>query len=232
MIVRVAERASQSGAAKIVVATDDQEIASIVGDHGFQAVLTRSDHPSGTDRIAEVCQQLRAEEHQLIVNVQGDEPMMDPTLISAVAARLASDSEASVSTAAAPITDPESLRSPHVVKVVCNARGHALYFSRAPIPYHRDQWSSLQNVSLASPSDHAPLLRHLGIYGFRAGALSEFVSWPSAPIERTEQLEQLRWLWRGRTIAVHLTGSSPHAGVDTPEDLARVRALWSETKGT
>ncbi len=231
MIVRVAERALQSGAAKIVVATDDQEIASIVRQHGFEATLTRPDHPSGTDRIAEVCQQLRAEENQLIVNVQGDEPMMDPTLISAVASRLASDPEASVSTAAAPITDPQSLRSPHVVKVVCNALGHALYFSRAPIPYHRDQWPSLENLSMADPSDHASLLRHLGIYGFRAGALSEFVSWPSAPIERTEQLEQLRWLWRGRTIAVHITGSSPHAGVDTPEDLARVRALWSETKG-
>lgn len=231
MIVRVAERALQSGAAKIVVATDDQEIASIVRQHGFEATLTRPDHPSGTDRIAEVCQQLRAEENQLIVNVQGDEPMMDPTLISAVASRLASDPEASVSTAAAPITDPQSLRSPHVVKVVCNALGHALYFSRAPIPYHRDQWPSLENLSLADPSDHASLLRHLGIYGFRAGALSEFVSWPSAPIERTEQLEQLRWLWRGRTIAVHITGSSPHAGVDTPEDLARVRTLWSETKG-
>ncbi len=231
MIVRVAERASKSGAAKIIVATDDQEIAAVVNGYGFQAVLTRSDHPSGTDRIAEVCQQLQADADHLIVNVQGDEPMMDPALISAVATRLASDPEASVSTAAAPITDVESLRSPHVVKVVCNALGHALYFSRAPIPYHRDQWLSLQNLSLGRASDNAPLLRHLGIYGFRAGALSEFVSWPSAPIERTEQLEQLRWLWQGRKITVHVTASSPHAGVDTPEDLARVRALWSETKG-
>ncbi len=231
MIVRVAERVSKSGAAKVVVATDDQEIASVVEVYGFQAVLTRSDHPSGTDRIAEVCQRLQAAPDQLIVNVQGDEPMMDPDLILAVANRLASEPGASVSTAAAPITDAESLQSPHVVKVVCNAKGHALYFSRAPIPYHRDQWSSLQSLSLGGVSDEAPLLRHLGIYGFRVGALSEFVSWPSAPIERTEQLEQLRWLWQGRTIAVHVTGASPHAGVDTPEDLVRVRALWSDTKG-
>jgi 3-deoxy-manno-octulosonate cytidylyltransferase (CMP-KDO synthetase) len=231
MIVRVAERASHSGASKIIIATDDQEIASVVDGYGFQAVLTRADHPSGTDRIAEVCQRLQADADQVIVNVQGDEPMMDPDLISAVATRLASDAKASVSTAAAPITDSHSLQSPHVVKVVCNAVGHALYFSRAPIPYHRDQWPTLQNISLSTTSEPAPLLRHLGIYGFRAAALSEFVSWPSAPIERTEQLEQLRWLWQGRTIAVHVTGSAPHAGVDTPEDLARVRALWSETKG-
>jgi 3-deoxy-manno-octulosonate cytidylyltransferase (CMP-KDO synthetase) len=229
MIVRVAEQAAKSGAAKVVVATDDQEIVSVVTTHGFEAVLTRTDHPSGTDRIAEVCQRMAARSDQLIVNVQGDEPMMDPQLVAAVARRLATDDRASVSTAAAPITDEDSLRSPHVVKVVCNELGHALYFSRAPIPYHRDQWPTLESLSLPPAHTQAmALMRHLGIYGFRAGALSEFVSWPSAPIERLEQLEQLRWLWKGRLIAVHKAAASPHGGVDTPEDLARVRALWTE----
>lgn len=229
MIVRVAEQAAKSGAAKVVVATDDQEIVSVVTAHGFEAVLTRADHPSGTDRIAEVCQRMQARPEQLIVNMQGDEPMMDPQLVAAVAARLASDTHASVSTAAAPILDDDSLRSPHVVKVVCNEQGHALYFSRAPIPYHRDQWPTLQTLSLAGANAQAiPVMRHLGIYGFRAGALSEFVAWPSAPIERLEQLEQLRWLWKGRLIAVHVAAAAPHGGVDTPEDLARVRALWPE----
>ena len=229
MIVRVAEQATKSGASKVVVATDDQEIVSVVTAHGFEAVLTRADHPSGTDRIAEVCQRMQARSEQLIVNVQGDEPMMDPQLVAAVAERLANEPRASVSTAAAPLLDDESLTSPHVVKVVCNEQGHALYFSRAPIPYHRDQWPTLQSLSVASVSPQAnPMMRHLGIYGFRAGALSEFVTWPSAPIERLEQLEQLRWLWKGRLIAVHLAAASPHGGVDTPEDLDRVRALWPE----
>ncbi len=227
MIIRVAERASRSGASKIVIATDDQEIAAVAQAHGYQAALTRADHPSGTDRIAEVCHRLNADAQQVIVNVQGDEPMMDPALITAVAKRLTDEPSASVSTAAVPITDGESLQSPHVVKVVCNAAGHAQYFSRAPIPYHRDQWPSLGQLSLPYTTETAPLLRHLGIYGFRASALADFVTWPSAPIERTEQLEQLRWLWQGRAIAVHIAREAPHAGVDTPEDLDRVRALWS-----
>ncbi len=232
MIVRVAEQAAKSGAAKVVVATDDQEIVSVVTAYGFEAVLTRADHPSGTDRIAEVCQRMQARSDQLIVNVQGDEPMMDPHLVAAVADRLANDTRASVSTAAAPIRDEDSLRSPHVVKVVCNEDGHALYFSRAPIPYHRDQWPTLQSLSLTNmDTPGIPMMRHLGIYGFRAGALSEFITWPSAPIERLEQLEQLRWLWKGRLIAVHLAAAAPHGGVDTPEDLARVRALWTEHQG-
>lgn len=228
MVVRVAEQAQRSGAGRVIVATDDAEILRVCTDHGFEALITRSDHPSGTDRIAEVAQQLRAANDQCIVNVQGDEPLIAPELIRAVAHALAQSPGASVATAAAPIRDNDALRSPHVVKVVCNEGGLARYFSRAPIPYLRQAWGSLQDVALPAAESNFRPLRHIGIYAYTAGALAAFVGWASCPPEENEQLEQLRWLWKGHEIAVHVTHDAPHAGVDTPEDLDRVRGLWAK----
>lgn len=223
MVVRVAERALQSGAQRVVIATDCPEIQSICAGHGHEALLTRADHPSGTDRIAEVAEQLNAGPDQTIVNVQGDEPLINPLLIASVAQALQSMPTASVSTAATPIRNDEDLRSPHVVKVVCDANSQAMYFSRSPIPYQRDQWPDLGSVHVSGPD---AVLRHIGIYGFRARRLSEFVTWPQCTLERSEQLEQLRWLWNGHAIAVHITDAAPHPGVDTAADLERVRASW------
>lgn len=223
MVVRVAERAQQSRAERVIVATDCKEIAQVVRDHGVECVLTRAEHPSGTDRIAEVADLLACQPNQAIVNVQGDEPLIDPGLINDVAQALNDRPQASVSTAATPIEDDASMVSPHAVKVVCNAQSIAMYFSRAPIPYQRDRWPSLQDVrSGAVPA----ALRHIGIYGFRAQALKLFPSWSVCPPEKAEQLEQLRWLWNGHQIAVAIAAHAPHAGVDTPEDLERVRKLW------
>lgn len=228
MVVRVAEQAQRSGAARVIVATDDSEILRACTDHGFEALITRSDHPSGTDRIAEVAQQLRAASDQCIVNVQGDEPLIAPELIREVAHALAQSPGASVATAATPIRDNDALRSPHVVKVVCTEGGLARYFSRAPIPYFRQAWGSLKDVALPAAESNFRPLRHIGIYAYHAGALAAFVGWASCPPEESEQLEQLRWLWKGHEIAVHLTDDAPHAGVDTPEDLDRVRGLWAQ----
>ena len=225
MVVRVAQRAALSGASRVVVATDCPEILSQVAQHGFEALLTSAEHASGTDRIAEAAELLKAKEGQILVNVQGDEPLIDPALIANVAQALSESPAAAVATAAHPIHDPESISSPNVVKVVCNARSEALYFSRAPIPYHRDQWPSLLNCQ--SGFANASLLRHIGIYGFSAQALPEFVRWGPCPLEQIEQLEQLRWLWHGRAIAVHQTLNAPAAGVDTPQDLERVRKAWA-----
>jgi 3-deoxy-manno-octulosonate cytidylyltransferase (CMP-KDO synthetase) len=229
MVVRVAERARSSGASRVIVATDCAQIQSVVQQHGFDAILTRPDHPSGSDRIAEVAMVLCASSEQILVNVQGDEPLIDPALIRDVALLLSANADAAVATAAAPITRAHDIVSPHVVKLVCDERHRALYFSRAPIPFHRDAWPDAAAIVSATPPDG--LMRHIGIYAFRAGSLARFVSWPPCPIECAEQLEQLRWLWQGEKIMVHRAGQAPHAGVDTPEDLARVRALWAELNG-
>jgi 3-deoxy-manno-octulosonate cytidylyltransferase (CMP-KDO synthetase) len=226
MVVRVAERARASGASRVIVATDCAQIQEVVREHGFDAILTRADHPSGSDRIAEVAVVLGAAARQILVNVQGDEPLIDPALIRDVALLLSSNADAAVATAAAPILQAQEIVSPHVVKLVCDARNRALYFSRAPIPYHRDIWPDTTAILRGVPPDD--LLRHIGIYAFRAGSIERFVTWPPSPIERAEQLEQLRWLWQGEMIMVHRAGQAPHAGVDTPDDLARVRALWAE----
>lgn len=228
MVVRVAEQASRSGAGRVIIATDDEEILRACTRHGFEALLTRADHPSGTDRIAEVTQQLHATPQQSIVNVQGDEPLIAPALIRDVALALTNSPRAVVATAATPIRDDQELRSPHVVKVVCDETGCARYFSRAPIPYLRQAWATLQDVALPAAAPHFKPLRHIGLYAYRAEALARFVTWPSCPFEESEQLEQLRWLWKGHEIAVCVTDAAPHAGVDTPEDLDRVRRLWAE----
>ncbi|MES2936737.1 MAG: 3-deoxy-manno-octulosonate cytidylyltransferase [Pseudomonadota bacterium] len=218
MVVRVAERARRSGADRVIVATDSTAIRDACAAHGVQAVMTRADHPSGSDRLAEACEQLGLQDDDVVVNVQGDEPLIDPALIDAVAQLLLRRTEAAMSTAAHPIADAAELRNPNVVKAVLDASGMALYFSRAPIPWWRDGFAQ----DAAALPDPAPL-RHIGIYGYRAGFLRAFPRLPQAPIEVTEALEQLRALWHGHRIAVHVSGSAPGPGVDTPEDLERVR---------
>jgi 3-deoxy-manno-octulosonate cytidylyltransferase (CMP-KDO synthetase) len=222
MIVRVAQRARQSEATDVVVATDDTRIEQACLAHGVRCVMTRADHPTGSDRLAEACALLGLDGQDAIVNVQGDEPLIDPALINACAAQLERRPDCMVSTAAHPIEDPAHFGNPNVVKVVTDAQGRALYFSRAPIPWWRD-----------APTPGAPAqgaaapLRHIGIYGYRAGFLRRFPQLLPSPLEQAESLEQLRVLWHGERIAVHVTAEAPGAGVDTPEDLARVRAVFA-----
>ncbi|MEY4439756.1 MAG: hypothetical protein RIQ36_1220 [Pseudomonadota bacterium] len=222
MVVRVAQRAKLSAAARVVVAADDARIAAACQAHGIDAVLTRTDHPSGSDRLAEACDLLKLQDTDVVVNVQGDEPLIDPASIDAAAQLLQTRSDCSMSTLAHAIDNVADFANPNVVKVVLDARNTALYFSRAPIAWWRDGFA--QGVtSLPSP---APL-RHIGLYGYRVGFLREFPKLAQAPIEITESLEQLRAMWHGHRIAVHVTEHAPGPGVDTPEDLERVRTLLS-----
>lgn len=223
MVVRVAERARRSGAARVVVATDAAAIAQACAAHGVESVMTRPDHASGSDRLAEACELLGLPDDHTVVNVQGDEPLIDPALIDAVASLLAAHPEADMSTAAHPIEQVDDLRNPNVVKVVTDARGTALYFSRAPIPWWRDGATDGQAQLPPQP----PALRHVGLYGYRVGFLRRFPSLPQAPIEQAEALEQLRALWHGHRIVVHTAAHAPGPGVDTPQDLERVRALFA-----
>lgn len=222
MVVRVAQRAALSGAQQVVVATDSERILAACEQHGTRAVLTRSDHPTGSDRLAEACQLLGLDGDDRIVNVQGDEPLIDPALIDACAELLVQRPDCVMSTAAHGLDDPTHFGNPNVVKVVTDAMGRALYFSRAPIPWWRDAPAPAQPASGAG----APM-RHIGIYGYRAGFLRRFPQLSLSPLETVESLEQLRVLWHGERIAVHVAAQAPGAGVDTPEDLARVRALLS-----
>jgi len=221
MVVRTAERALASAAERVLVATDDRRVQAVAQAHGLEALLTRNDHPSGTDRLAEVVERLDLEDDTVLVNVQGDEPLIDPGLIDAVARLLRDDARAAMATCASRIADPHALFNPNVVKVVCNAAGRALYFSRAPIPWARDAFA---HDRAALPA-HFDALHHIGLYAYRAGFLKRFGSLPRGPLERWESLEQLRALENGHAIAVHLTPTHPAAGVDTPEDLERVRRL-------
>lgn len=221
MVVHVARRAALSGAHQVVVATDDARVLDACAQHGVQAILTRSDHLSGSDRLAEACTLLGLREDAMVVNVQGDEPLIDPALIRAVAAQLASRPDCAMSTAAHPIGEMDEFLNPNVVKVVTDRQGSALYFSRAPIPWWRDGMAAGRAAS-ALP-EPAPL-RHIGLYAYRAGFLLRFPTLEPAPMERTESLEQLRALWHGERIAVYVTDSAPAPGVDTPADLDRVRA--------
>jgi 3-deoxy-manno-octulosonate cytidylyltransferase (CMP-KDO synthetase) len=222
MIVRVARRAAQSKAQRVVVAADHASILQACERHGVQAVLTRADHPSGSDRLAEACELLQLDGNDAVVNVQGDEPLIEPGLIDAVAALLDANPHAAMSTAAHPIDNAQDLANTNIVKVVLDAQGMALYFSRATIPWSRDAFAA--GVNALPPT---PLLRHIGIYGYRAAFLRGFPRMPQAPIEIAEALEQLRALWHGHRIAVHVSKSAPGVGVDTPEDLERVRALFT-----
>jgi 3-deoxy-manno-octulosonate cytidylyltransferase (CMP-KDO synthetase) len=221
MVVRVAERAQQSAASRVIVATDHAAIFSACQLHGIQAHLTRADHPSGTDRIAEVAAAMGLAENAVIVNVQGDEPLIDPALINACAALIGPN--VPMATAAHVITDIAEVFNPHAVKVVLDAAGHALLFSRAPLPWHRDAFA-LTTAQL--PPAYAPL-RHIGLYAYRQDFLQAYPLLSVSPLETIESLEQLRVLWHGYKIAVHLAPDTPAAGVDTPEDLYRVRQFFA-----
>jgi len=221
MIVRVAHRASLSSAKAVVVAADHADIVAACAAHGVRSVLTRTDHATGSDRLAEACSLLGLDGDDMVVNVQGDEPLIDPALVDACAALLSNRGDCVMSTAAHAIAAPAEFDNPNVVKVVLDAAGRALYFSRAPIPWWRDGRAT-GSAALPSP---APL-RHIGLYAYRAGFLRRFPQLEPAPQERIESLEQLRVLWHGERIAVHVSAQAPGPGVDTPDDLARVRALF------
>ena len=224
MVVRVAEQAEKSGAAQVVVAADAAEIVNACAAHGVRALTTRADHPSGSDRLAEACELLGLDGDDIIVNVQGDEPLIDPALIDAVAGLLPKQPLAQMGTAAHAIKTVEEFTNPNVVKVITDARGLALIFSRAPLPWWRDGFA--QGITQL-PTQPAPL-RHIGIYSYRAGFLRAFPTLSPAPLEQCEALEQLRALWHGHRIAVHVAPHAPGPGVDTPEDLARVQALFAQ----
>jgi len=223
MIVRVAEQAARSRASRVVVATDAAAIVEAVRAHGFEALLTSPNHPTGTDRLAEAAALLGLPDETLVVNVQGDEPLIDPALIDAVTALLAAHPDAAVTTCACPITHADALFDPNVVKVVCAQDGRALYFSRAPIPWARDALA--RGGRVLAPG--LPAWHHVGLYAYRAGFLRQFPTLPQGELERYEMLEQLRALELGHTILVHRTDAAPTPGVDTPQDLARVRAIYA-----
>ncbi|MFL9926189.1 3-deoxy-manno-octulosonate cytidylyltransferase [Herbaspirillum lusitanum] len=225
MIVRVAERAALSGASRIIVATDHHDIFTACQQHGVEVAMTRADHPSGTDRIAEVAAALDLAEDAVVVNVQGDEPLIDPGLIAATAAHIKAD--VPMATAAHAIETAQDAFNPNVVKVVLNKAGCAMYFSRATIPWHRDAFAQSRDTL---PESHGPdhvneyvPLRHIGLYAYSNKFLQLYPTLTPAPLERIEALEQLRVLWHGHAIAVHVTSVVPEAGVDTIEDLLRVR---------
>lgn len=222
MVVRVAEQAVASGASEICIATDHTGIAEAVVHHGYPVVMTRTDHPSGTDRIAEVVRIHGWSDEEIIVNVQGDEPLIDPQLIREVASNLATHPEAAMATASHPIHDKAAVFSPNIVKVVTDKNGYALYFSRAPIPYARDAYAAGEDVPSA-----LPVQRHIGIYAYRAGFLRAYSQLAPAMIETFEALEQLRALWHGYKISVAVTAHAPATGVDTAEDLQRVREIFA-----
>jgi len=223
MVVRVAQRARRSGAAAVIVAADDERTLAACAEHGVRAIRTRADHPSGSDRLAEACTQLRLADDAIVVNVQGDEPLIEPGLIDACAALLAARTDCVMATAAHAIDTVADYLNPNVVKLVTDAAGRALYFSRAPLPWWRD--GHAQGVrALPTP---APL-RHIGLYAYRVAFLKRFPTLQPSPLETTEALEQLRVLWHGERIAVQVCAEAPGAGVDTPADLARVRALAAD----
>ena len=213
MVVRVCERAAASGAAAVHVATDDERIAAAVRSHGYAALMTRADHASGTDRLAEAAARLGLADADVVVNLQGDEPLIEPSLVAEVAGALERRAEAAIATACHPIDDPAAAASPHVVKVVMDARGFALYFSRSQIPHPR--------------GPGATWYRHAGLYAYRAGFLARYASLEQSPLERAEVLEQLRALWHGYRITVVVSRSEIAAGVDTPEDLEAVRRMFA-----
>ena len=224
MVVRVAERALLSGADEVWVATDHADVRAAAVQHGFAALLTRSDHPTGTDRLAEVVEQRGWDDETIIVNVQGDEPLIDPDLVARTALRLA-ESGADIATVAHPIDNAADFFNPNVVKVICNAAGDALYFSRAPIPYARDHFAGVAGKETLPSNMLAH--RHIGLYAYRARFLRAYTKLAISPLEEMEALEQLRALWHGFRISVMISDHLPMPGVDTPEDAARMQEWFT-----
>ena len=214
MIVRVAQRAGLSKASQVVVATDAPQVVSACAQHGVKALLTRADHVSGSDRLAEACELLALDGQDVVVNVQGDEPLIEPSMIDACAELLNSKPQCVMSTVAHELSSAAEFANPNIVKLVTDKQGLALYFSRAPIPWWRDGAGAPRAA-----------LRHVGLYAYHAGFLRRFPLLEMSPLEQIESLEQLRVLWHGERIAVHVSAQAPGPGVDTPEDLERVRAL-------
>jgi len=223
LVVRTAERAQASGAERVIIATDDERILAAAEQHGIAAILTGADHPTGTDRLAEAALKLKLDDKVIVVNVQGDEPLLEPSLIREVADELRAHADAAIATACHPIEDPEEAFNPNVVKVVLDHAGYALYFSRATIPWARDAFAARRDK--LPPG--LPLYRHYGLYAYRVGFLRHYPSLAAAPIERFEALEQLRALWHGYRIAVKVAKGTPAPGVDTLEDIERVRELFA-----
>ncbi len=221
MIAHVCERAQEADADEIIVATDDDRIFQAVSDLGFKAVMTRADHQSGTERIAEVARICGWADDQIIVNLQGDEPLIPPATIRDAASALAEQKLAGIATLAAKISDTEEIFNPNAVKVVLNQAGYALYFSRAPIPWDRDAFTS----TASKPSGVMPYLRHIGLYAYTVDFLKRYCLWDASLLESVESLEQLRILWHGEAIRVKIVDETPAAGVDTPEDLLRVEQV-------
>ncbi|RIQ19068.1 3-deoxy-manno-octulosonate cytidylyltransferase [Bordetella avium] len=228
MVVRVAERAALSGASLVCVATDDARVERAVTEHGFPAVRTLSSHPTGTDRLAEAVRILGLPGDAIVVNVQGDEPLIEPTLIDGVAQLLADNPQADIATCACPLTDAQALFNPNVVKVVCGNDGRALYFSRAPIPWARDALAGGERM--LAPG--LPAWHHIGLYAYRVSFLQRFPTLAQGELERFESLEQLRAMEHGHTIVVSRISAAPAAGVDTPADLDRVRAIYLQAPKT
>jgi len=227
MIQWVVEKAQQSGASQVIVATDNDEVATVVQGFGGEVCKTRADHHSGTERLAEVMEQYQFDDDQVIVNVQGDEPFIPAENIAQVARNLAnqqrtSQQQARMATLAVHIHDVEEALNPNAVKVLCDKNGYAMYFSRATIPYDRERF--LNHETIQGIGDF--YLRHIGIYAYRAGFIKDYVQWPASELEQVESLEQLRVLWQGEKVHVAVAESRlPVEGVDTPEDLAKARAF-------
>ncbi|WP_432746226.1 3-deoxy-manno-octulosonate cytidylyltransferase [Methylobacter sp. G7] len=221
MIAHVCERAQEADADDVIVATDDDRIFQVVSDLGFKAVMTRPDHQSGTERIAEVAKLCSWAGDEIIVNLQGDEPLIPPTYIRDVAAALAGQQQAGIATLAAKISDLEEIFNPNAVKVVLNKAGYALYFSRAPIPWERDTFT----LAGGKPSGKFPYLRHIGMYAYTVDFLNRYCLWDASMLESIESLEQLRILWHGEAVRVKIVDQTPAAGVDTQEDLLRVEQV-------
>lgn len=220
MVIHVMERAQESGAERVIVATDHPDVEQVIRQAGGEVCLTSPDHNSGTERLAEVIERYRLPDDEIIVNIQGDEPMIPPVIVRQVAENLAG-SRAGMATLAVPIVGSEEVFNPNAVKVVRDAEGYALYFSRAPIPWDRERFAqSNENIG-----DH--FLRHIGIYAYRAGFVRRYVSWAPSELEKIELLEQLRVLWYGEKIHVDVAKAIPSVGVDTPEDLERVRSAMA-----
>ncbi len=223
MVVRVAERAMQSDAAHVVVATDNTRVREACERHGVRVCMTREDHPTGTDRLAEAADLLGLRDDDIVVNVQGDEPLLDPMLMNHMAALLDERRDAAIATACHPIDDVAEAFAPNVVKVVLDAKGYAMYFSRATIPWARDAFA----ISRDALPEGLPLYRHYGLYAYRTSFLRAYPTLSPAPVERFEALEQLRALWHGYRIVVDVTHGTPAPGIDTPEDLERVQAIFA-----